>query len=476
MKKGRGLFNFSEILNITGGTALAPVREQEEVLGVSVDSREIKRGDLFIPLPGENTDGHFYLLDALKGGAAGVLISKRWMEERGEETISLLKKAGNFSAAVVEEPLKALKGLAKNFLDNNATFIRFGITGSSGKTTTKELLAGILEEDKPTWKNPGNFNSEIGLPLACFTVTKDYSYGVFELGMNHPGEMDFLTEIVKPDFAAITNVGTAHLGLLGSRDAIAWEKKRIFSAFTGKETAVVFEDDPYKDFLSEGVRGRVVEYGRRTTPGFEKALSLGLEGTRVIFRQGEIHYPLFGEHNLQNLLCAVSIASEAGIDFKKIKAGAESVKGLFGRSQIFKGKVTLVQDFYNANYDSMIKTINFIEEIPWQNRKVLVLGSMKELGENTSRFHRELGEKLSLSRAAGIFLFGEEMEYAYKVLENKKEQVFYFPSDYTDLERKVLSFIEEGDLILIKGSRSLKLERLADTLLEGQEPGRMKSV
>jgi len=476
LKKGRGLFNISEILEITGGTLIQEGKQGQEIRGVSIDSREMQESFLFIPLPGENTDGHRYLRQALQARASCVLVSRRWMEEEGESTRALLRESVLAAAVVVEEPLKALKDLAKRYLKDNSDFNRVGITGSNGKTTTKEIVANILSQDKPTWKNPGNFNSEIGLPLACFSVNRSYGYGVFEMGMNHPGEIDFLVDLVDPELAVITNIGTAHIGLLGSQESIAWEKKRIFSRFSGQQKAFVFEEDPFKEFLSRDVKGRVYEFGRGSTPGFLKAESLGIRGTKVTFQEGEIMYPLFGEHNLQNLLCAVRITREMGLDFGKIKAGAETVKGLFGRSEVLKGEITLIQDCYNANFDSMVKALQFLQEIPWKGRKVLILGAMRELGVSSSSFHRALGEYIAQYPFNGIFLFGEEMDYTHKALCERGIQGVCFFREYGELESQVLAFLKKGDLVLVKGSRSLELERLTRPLKEVFLLGREESV
>ena len=240
---------------------------------------------------------------------------------------------------------------------------RVGVTGSNGKTTTKEIIGGILTRHASTAVNEGNLNSEIGLPMACFGVGPRHRYAVLEMGMNRVGEMDILADIVRPDLALITNIGTAHIGLLGSQDAIAAEKKRIFAHFDGRQTGFLPEGERYGAFLAEGVRGKMVVFGPGSTPGFERSESMGLGGTLIHWEGFRIRFPLFGPHNLANALGALSVARELGVPNAEIRDGLEAVAPLFGRSQVINGPVTVIADCYNANPDSMARSLEFLESL-----------------------------------------------------------------------------------------------------------------
>jgi len=461
MEKKEPVLTYADIVHSTAGESFSGTRS-EGVGSVVADSRECSPGSLFVALPGERTDGHFFIEEALTNGSSLVLLNRRFAEKNKEKISSLAKKTGA-GFVVVPDTLRALQELARFHMRRLESVVRVGVTGSSGKTTTKEIVGAILLKAASGFMNRGNLNSEIGLPLSTFSVTRADHYAIFEMGMNHQGEMDVLVDIVRPDVAAITNIGTAHIGLLGSQEAIATEKKKIFACFDGDQTGFIYEDEPFYGFLSRGVRGVVRPYGPRSTPGYRGGTNLGLDGYLLKVGDREARLPLIGIHNLHNALCAVSIADHFGVPLDLVVEGLESVRAISGRGEIVRGPVTIVQDSYNANPEAFERAIDFFDEVAWKGRKIIVAGSMKELGAESLSAHARVGRMLAASSADAVFLFGEEMSAAREAFAARSKPLFFF-SDFDELKNEVLSFVHEGDLLMLKASRGMELERLVPDL------------
>jgi len=461
------LLTIVEIIRATGGEVLA-LGNKGFVASVAVDSRECSRDGLFVALPGERTDGHFFVEEAIRRGASLFLVNRKFAQEN-KGKITLLAEKAHAGFIVVPDTLRALQDLARFHMRKHADVVRVGVTGSSGKTTTKDLIGSILKRGTSAFVSEGNLNSEIGLPLSAFRVQKNDHYAVFEMGMNHPGEMDVLVDIVRPDLAAITNIGTAHIGLLGSRHAIASEKKKIFALFDGPQTGFVFEEEPYFSFLKEGIRGSVLPYGPTTTPGYEGSDGLGIEGFELRVRGRPMRLALVGKHNLHNALCAISVAEHLGVPLADVQEGLEAVRPNSGRGEVLRGRITVLQDSYNANPESFAKAVDFLGDLPWEGRKVIVAGSMMELGHESAEAHARVGALLAGSTADALFLFGAEAEAAYRKCEGCKPTVVW-TTDFEELKRAVLDFVREGDVVLLKGSRSMALERLVPDLTDERRP------
>ena len=443
-------------------------RAARDIRGVAVDSRQVEEGFLFVALPGQRVDGHDFIPQSFERGAAAVMVSTAYWNERRGELEGLLRKGRSLSVIQVKDTLVGLQKMAKAHLRRFPEALRIGVTGSNGKTTTKEILGAILALDRPTVISEGNLNSEIGLPLSCFRVTERHRTAVFEMGINHAGEMDVLADIYRPDVAAITNIGTAHIGLLGSRETIAREKKKIFDYFSGTQKAFIYESENYEDLLTDGVRGEIIRFGPTQTRGFEGSEDLGLDGTIIHWEGLRIRFPLFGAHNLRNALLSISVSAELGVSKENIKEGLETVRPLFGRSQIIRGPVTVIQDCYNANPDSFQQVFAFISALPWPGRKIGVFGSMGELGERSAEAHRRIGGQATSCGFQGLFLFGEEMEAAFREIRSRAfKGTVQWMTDIEALGSSLHSYLREGDLLLIKGSRAVELERLLPELIEG---------
>jgi UDP-N-acetylmuramoyl-tripeptide--D-alanyl-D-alanine ligase len=451
------LFAVAEAAAVAGGRfALRADRGLERVV---IDSREAGPGALFVPLPGTRMDGHEFLLDAVARGAAAVLVERRRWRRLAPVLEPEARKRG---AAVIltAQPLASLQALARFHLDRMEVR-RVGVTGSNGKTTTKELIAGMLGRTAPTAASGGNLNSEIGLPLASFQVAAHHRFAVFEMGINRPGEMAKLAGIARPDRVLITNIGTAHIGPLGSQEGIAREKKKAFRGFRGRQKAFLFEGEPYYRYLARGVRGEVIPFGPKSTPGFEGSEDLGLDGTLIRWEGFRIRFPLFGYHNLLNALGALTLAVELGATRESVRATLEAATPLEGRSQILRGGPTVIQDCYNANPESMRRLLEFVKPLAWPGRKIAVLGSMLELGEATHEEHRLIGAEAARAGFDCLLLFGEEMAGAYEELRRTGYSGYAeWTADFAALRQQLRNLARPEDLVVLKGSRGMELERL----------------
>lgn len=453
---------------------------------VDTDSRTAGPGTLFCCLRGERTDGHLYIDQAYAQGCRSFLVSMQWLA--GHE--AALRH--DCSLVVAADPLVCLQAAARAWREHCQLHaqkaghgqVRIGITGSSGKTTVKELVASIMQAWLPSVKNPGNLNSDIGLAASLFLLRPEHQVAVFELGINRPGEMALLADIYRPDCALITNIGTAHIGVLGgSRQAIASEKKQICSYFDGPQSLLVWEEDDFRDFLLREINGRTGSFGPRSLPGLQAAVSLGLDGWELDYEGRKLRVALPGAHNLLNCLAAIGLARQLGVPMDCLKSGLEAFSALSGRSELRRGRgLTIINDCYNANPDSVLKAIAMSDDLDHEGRRVLVLGSMKELGAFSDEAHAQVGRAAALSGAVCVAFFGEETRLSWQTaLETEgrlvadsnlapgQRKTFLFSTDLSELEQLVRAELQPGDLVLIKGSRAMALERLADSLLTGED-------
>jgi len=462
-------------LRLSGRAIASTVRgdligADRSVFNVQIDSRECRAGSLFVPLKGEQTDGHFFIESAVEAGSSLCFVYRRYYDNHKQIFSGLLGKH-DVSFLLVDNPLTALQALAADHLRQMERLVVIGITGSYGKTTTKEMLGAILSEYAQTAVSPGNLNSEIGLPLSALRIRDTDRFAVFEMAINNPGEMDVLADIARPEYAAITNIGMAHIGLLGSRKAIAGEKRKIFTHMSRDGFAFLGEDEQFGDYLAEVCRGTIEFFGRHSTPGFEAMGVTGLDGIEISWNGKIIRIPVIGPYNLNNALCAISMALKLGSETDAIVSGLEKVKPLFGRGEVLKGPVTVIRDCYNANTDSVTEVIDFVGTLPWTGRKILVLGSMKELGSKTESEHRLIGRRAADSSVHAVFFYGDESAAAFHdaeavVGESGGGKFLRWTNDFDELKKLVYSYVRQGDLLVLKGSRGVELERLTDGITE----------
>ncbi len=384
-----------------------------EELIISIDSRTVKPGELFIPIKGPNFDGHDFIEEARKKGA-----------------LVLNVKDGN----------KALQKLAKEQRTKFKIPI-IGVTGSVGKTTTKDMLASILAQEKLTLKNEENYNNEIGVPLTLLKLNKKHKYAVIEMAMQGLGEIELLANIVRPNIAIITNIGEAHLEFLKNKKNVAKAKAEIFKYQTKKDFAIINADDEFFGNLSKAAKqkSKVVTFGiikkADITPKDLKGIKL----------------PLPGQHNIYNALAAIAAAKLLGIKKKSIKKGLETFKASSKRMDIFDhpNGIRIINDTYNANPQSMEAALKVLSI--HQARKVAVLGDMFELGKKSIPAHKRIGK---LARKLGV----DEFITVGKLSKNMKANHHFKNNQAAIIGLKKL--ILKGDAILIKGSRGMKMEEI----------------
>ena len=461
-------FQLSKLLALSGGHVFGDRQQFVEPVDVCIDSRKGTAKSLFVPLEGERTDGHLHIESALENGCSAALVLRSWAEKHLESIADWAQRYGVLFFPV-DDTLKQLQKLAEEHRKCYPSLTVIGITGSNGKTTTKEMVSSILNLYKPTYKNPGNLNSEIGLPLTVLRMKGSYDYAVLEMGINHIGEMDVLKTIARPDLAVITNIGRAHIGHLGSQRKIAEEKRKIFSGFGPGNAAFLYENEGFMSVLTEHLQGPLYNFGERSEEGLLDVVDMGLDGYELEYADYTIAVPLPGKHNLQNALAAIGVARYLGVPVSCIQEGLAGMTASFGRSEILKGVVTVVQDCYNANPDSVLASVRMVSSMPTGGRRILVLGDMLELGEESPGAHASLADWLDRVEAERIFLFGPEMKAAFNAMSHRGSAVFH-TTDFQELKTAVMDYIAAGDLVLLKGSRGMELERLTDGLTGYRAP------
>jgi UDP-N-acetylmuramoyl-tripeptide--D-alanyl-D-alanine ligase len=458
--------DFTGLSRSLGAGHLSFAGEGAGFTSVSVDSRTVQEGALFVALAGSFSDGHHFVEAAFKAGAAAAMVESSQLENRN---LAGIAKSMGRDLVVVDNTLRGLQDAARVYLERFPALLKIGITGSSGKTTTKEIAAAIIREEKNTVMNSGNLNSETGLPLSVFEVRSGHEVGIFELGMNRKGEIAELAAVLKPNIALITNIGSAHIGILGSKQAIAEEKQNIFSQFSGKGIALIPEDDEFRDFLARGVRGRVCFYGAKSFEELGEIKDLGLEGTEIHWGGELIRFALPGKHNLADAFAALAIAAEVPVGPGAVKRGLEAARPLFGRGEILRGRTTLIRDCYNANPESLKEAVEFCDGLDWPGRRVYVIGDMLELGGNSFSAHESAGRLLAASAAEKVFLYGKETEVSAAAMRaasesGKSAKPFFHTGDMESLSRALDAYVQNGDLVLLKGSRGCALEQLSGML------------
>ena len=486
----KSLLSLDSLLAAVKGTVAGTARQDFYFSYVVTDSRFVSAGAMFVPLIGENQNGHKYIPQAIEGGATVILANKSDYEQNNA-FYKELEAAGKLDAVtliLVENTLYALQSAAKAYAAKVAqNMIRVSITGSSGKTTTKEMLVSVCKKhfgEEAVAYTKGNFNSETGLPLSMFQIRGDEKIGIFEMGMNRKNEIGEISDVWQSQYGIITNIGTAHIGLLGSRQNIAEEKRKSFDYIPATGAAFVPVDDDFADYCCEKVNGKVVKFGK-TVPASQSGVTfledLGINGTRFSVDGVEVVLPLAGEYNYQNALGVIALAKEIGIGPQEIKAGLEGMAAISGRMDIKTielnngAKVNAVCDFYNANLDSMEKVIDFCAKQNNFEQKIFVLADMKELGDASFASHAQIGKAVAATDASLVILAGPEMKAACDTLAAQKNiagrEVVYFENNddafYEAAASKILAFAKNNALVLFKGSHSMALEKLLPLIAKG---------
>ena len=459
MNKDKFPLSYDEILSVLECEIIAE-GIRKPITGAAIDSRETEDGNIFFALHGERSDGHRYIADLAEKASCCIIDT---VDSSIEKTA-----AEGCSCMIVKVPdtLSALQLLAGYYRSKFDDLYIVGITGSSGKTTTKELVAAVLSQKAPTVMNKGNLNSEIGLPLSVFSIRDYHRFGVFEMGMNRAGEMDILINVLKPEFGIVTNIGTAHIGILGSQEKIAEEKTKIFLNNRSFKKGLMYARDSYAENVASITSNKVKLYDAEHLSGILSVEDMGISGSVFHFEKGDIFLNLIGPHNVQNAAAAVKTAEELSIDFKSIKNGIESVKALFGRGEIYKGAVTVVSECYNSNKEAVLTALDFMENLDWKGRKAVLIGSVLELGDKSEEIHSEIGRQIALSSFDSAFFFGEDAESAYKTANGiEGSPALFYSADSSEMKNKLIEYFESGDIVLFKGSRGMALEQFIEPVL-----------
>lgn len=451
--------NCQEIIRVVNGTLLSG--DINTVFdNVSTDSRNIKQGDLFVPLVGEKFDGHDYISPSFEKGALGSLTQK----DTGVCCDRVLIK--------VSDTLKALRDLAAYYRQKfNIPFV--GITGSVGKTSTKDMVAGVLQRGFRVHKTQGNFNNEIGVPLTVFGLDPSHEACVVEMGMSGFGEISRLTSIVKPDIAIITNIGLSHIEKLGSKNNILKAKMEILEGLNEKGLVILNGDDSLLFGLKGLLNYRTVFYGLEEGMDYQgyNVVSLGEHGSTFDINIGNREYsvkiPVPGLHNIYNALAGIAAGIELGIPPEEIIKGIEEfVPGKMRLNIINHNGLKIINDVYNASPQSMEAAINVLKDISAGNRTVAVLGDMLELGEISEKAHFDVG-KYAVSN--GINYVAAVGEYRDNTAGGaidagaKKDNVFVFNNN-NEAASFLKYFLKPGDVLLVKGSRGMKMEEIVNML------------
>lgn len=428
--------------------------------GVSTDTRELVPGELFVALAGPHYDGHNFLAEAARAGAVGAVISRREAAPEGLPVV------------VVRDTLMALGRLAALHRSRSSTRI-VAITGSTGKTTTKEMVGGILALVGPTLVAEGTQNNEVGVPLTLLRLAPEHRFGVLELAMRAPGEIDYLARMVAPDVGVITNIGQSHVGRLGTREAIAQVKAELLGHIRGEGPAVLNADDFFFGVLAAMARGPVVSFGLSPQAQFraEEIVEEGLKGVRfrLVTPVGErdVRLSVPGRHNVLNALAAAAAAAQLGVNIDNIAAGLAAHRGATMRMQRLPGRngSIVISDTYNASPDSVAAALAVLAQT--EGRRIFVFGDMLEMGAAGLPAHREVGEKAHAAGVTWLIAVGELAALASERAAELGVRVDRV-RDAAAAAEVLGPELAPGDVVLVKGSRAIGLERVVEAITDGR--------
>ena len=434
-----------------------PARSVE---GVSTDSRLVLPGELFVALAGESLDGHDFVDQAIARGAVAVLVgeAKRKPEYPGEAAV-----------LSVRETLRALGDIAASYRSRfSLPFV--AITGSNGKTTTKEMTAHVLSTRGTVVRARKSFNNFIGVPLTLFDAVPGAVAVVLEMGTNAPGEIGRLCDIARPQIGVITNIGATHLEGLKSVEGVAKAKAEMLYALGRDALAILNADDEWSRKIRTGYNGKIVTFG--TSEGADIfARDIEDNATGLSFVTNEyvrVQLKVRGRHNVHNALAAIAVSRRLGMDMKDIALALADFPGVPMRMEVVRfGGVTVINDAYNANPRSMSAALDdFAGHYATTGTRHFICGDMLELGEHSAEFHRQLGRRIAECRIDRLWLLGTEVNEtrAAAVDAGFAPRSVFLADDYPALEKAFLADVGEGDVVLVKGSRRMRLERLVEAL------------
>jgi UDP-N-acetylmuramoyl-tripeptide--D-alanyl-D-alanine ligase len=431
---------------------IAAGNRQQTITRVSTDSRTLQAGDLFVPLRGENFEGHKFIAQAVERGASGALVEEAWSGE----------VPAHFALLRVPDTLAGYQQLAAGYRRSLPLKV-IGITGSNGKTSTKDFVAAALARRFRVTKTEGNFNNHVGLPQTILNASSRDEVGVWEMGMNHPGEIAVLANIGQPDAGIITNIGTAHIEFMGSREAIAQEKGMLAEAIGPEGFMILNADDPFSPSIAQRTRAKVIFAG--TNSGTLRAENISQSSTGAEFTVLErahrcrVQLPVPGLHMVQNAMLAIAAARAFGVSLEDAAAGLASTPLTKARLQLRELRgVQFVDDSYNANPDSMKAALRTLLELETDGKRIAVLGHMGELGSESERGHREVGETaatLRIDHLITVAPLAAMIAEAARAAGLENATSVNTAAEAADL---LVELVHAGDLVLVKGSRSARTE------------------
>lgn len=434
------------------------------ITGISTDTRSLKPGDLFFALQGEHADGHVYVPRAVESGAGGVIVTDESSVPAGFDT-AVIK---------VDDPLWAFGDLAQYYRGKFDVRV-IGITGSVGKTTTKEILSSILSLKWNVLKNPVNYNNEIGVPLTLFQLNPSHEICVIEMAMRGLGEIRRLAIIAQPSVGVITNIGLSHIERLGSQGAIADAKAELLSELPADGIAILNIEDGYFPVMSERFEGRVISFGSCYDADMAASDITSLDDGRYSFkltcRDGsmDIELPVLGNHNVYNALAAAAAAYGLGVDLPTIRDGIQAVTAPAMRMELVKSEsgYAVLNDAYNSSPASVVAALRTLKELSGYKRKIAVLGDMLELGDYAPKAHGDLGGAVKSSGVDVLVTVGvlsQAIANGAKAAGFPEDAIRSY-ADSVEAGKKLKAEITLGDVVLVKGSRGLKMEEIVRALI-----------
>ena len=442
-----------DIIRVTNGKLLCG--DEETICNnFSKDTRTIQKGDIYIGLKGEKFNGSDFWEQALENGAEGVIVQGQEISKENKE------KYSNKIIIKVEDTLEALYEIAR-YKRSLYDIPVIAVTGSVGKTSTKDIIASVVSTQYKTLKTEGNNNNNIGLPLTILKL-KDHEAAVIEMGMNHFGEISLLTSIAKPTLSVITNIGTAHIGNLGSRENILKAKLEILEGMD-KPKIIINDDNDllHKWYIENKEKLEIHTYSLKNAKDIElKEESSTFKTT--INNEIEITVPVGGEHFVYNALCAIEVGKILNISDEKIQKGIAGFELTKKRMDIRKLKngATLINDSYNASYESMKASLEYLAKYPGK-RKIAVLGDMFELGEYSIGLHEKVGKEVRKNKIDILICSGENSKY---IINNSSTLEKYYLKNNEEILKKLQQILSDGDVVLVKASNGMKFYEICQKL------------
>ncbi len=446
------------------GVDISLGRPEPVVSRISTDSRTLQPGDLFVALRGEHFDGHRFVGMAEERGGVGAIVESAWTG----------KPSPSFQIMRVKDTLATYQKIAAGYRQSLALKV-IAITGSNGKTTTKDFVAAALGHRFRVTKTEGNFNNHVGLPRTILEATSKDEIGVWEIGMNHPGEIAALAKIAAPDVGIITNIGVAHIEFMGSRDAIALEKGALAEALGPQGTLILNADDPFSESIAKRTRARTIFAGTKKGSVCATDLSQSASGSEFTILEGahrcRAKLPVPGLHMIQNALLAVAAGRVFGLSIEDCAAGLASAPLTKARLQIktIRG-VQFIDDSYNANPESMRAALATLAELETDGRRIAVLGEMAELGTESEHGHREVGEAAASLKIDELIAIGKTASVIADAAQKAGLEKSRTVASADEAAEILAEETSPNDLVLIKGSRAARTERVMEEFAKRQSP------